>query len=86
MYKKQGQFKVPEYSQMGTIMEAPTDFFSSRINKKDRKRTFVEETLASEANNSRFKRKYEELQAKKKSGKKTFYKGLMEKRTTKGAV
>jgi seryl-tRNA synthetase len=86
MYKRQGQFRVPEYSQIGTIVEAATDFFNARISKKDRKRTFVEETLASEANNRRFKRKYEELQAKKKSGRKAFYKRLMEKRTAKGAV
>jgi hypothetical protein len=85
MYKKQGHFRIPEYSQVGTIVEGPTDFFSARISKKDRKRTFVEETLASEANNRRFKRKYEELQTKKKSGRKTFYKGLMEKRTPKRA-
>jgi hypothetical protein len=85
MYKKQGKFKIPEYSQLGTIVEGPTDFFSARLNNRDRKRTLVEETLASEASSGRFKRKYDEVQAKKRSGKKSFYKDLMAKRKTRGA-
>jgi hypothetical protein len=85
MYKKQGKFKIPEFSQVGMIVEGPTDFFSSRLNNRDRKRTLVEETLASEAVSGRFKRKYQEVQDKKRSGKKTFYKALMAKRRTRSA-
>ncbi|KAF2429840.1 rRNA processing protein Fcf2 [Tothia fuscella] len=80
MYKKAGKFKVPEYSQMGVLVEGPTEFFSGRIQKKDRKKTFVEDALATEAKTGRFKMKYGEVQMSKMSGKKAFYKALKAKR------
>jgi len=80
MYKRQGKFKIPEYSQVGTIVEGPTEFFSARINKKDRNQSFVGETLKTEQQSGRFSNKYSELQKRKRSGKKGFYKSLMAKR------
>jgi hypothetical protein len=80
MYKNPGKFKIPEYSQVGTIVEGPTDFFSSRINNKERTRTMVEDTLASEARSGQFKSKFLETQAKKRSGRKEFYKKLLVRR------
>lgn len=80
-YKKEsGKTKAPEFSQVGTIVEGPTEFFSGRISKRDRKRTLVEEILAAEAETGRFKNKYNEVQAAKSSGKKAFYKELKAKR------
>jgi len=80
-YKKEnGKMQAPEYSQVGTILEGPTEFFTGRIENKKRKRTFVEEVLAGEQETGRFKRKYGELQDKKTSGKKAFYKALKAKR------
>ncbi|KAK5166173.1 dTDP-fucopyranose mutase [Saxophila tyrrhenica] len=80
-YKKDGgKMKPPEYSQVGTIVEGPTEFFSGRIENKQRKKTFVEEVLAGEQETGRFKRKYGELQTKKTSGKKAYYNALKEKR------
>ena len=76
--------KAPEYSQMGTIIEGPTEFYTGRLENKSRKRTFVEEVLAGEQDTGRFKKKYGELQTKKTSGKKSFYKDVMAKR--KGGV
>ena len=80
MYKKQGQFKIPEYSQIGTIIEGPTEFFSSRISKAERTKSFLDETMAAEAKSKRFKTRYTELQKKQRSGKKAFYKSLVAKR------
>lgn len=83
-YKKEsGKAKPPEFSHVGTLIEGPTEFFSSRIAKKDRKRTFVDETLAVEESNSRFKDKYNQVQGKKTSGKKDYYKSLQAKRKSK---
>lgn len=80
-YKKDnGKMQAPEYSQIGTIKEGPTEFFSGRIENKNRKRTFVEEVLAGEQETKRFSRKYGELQGKKTSGKKAYYKELQRKR------
>jgi hypothetical protein len=84
-YKKEGgKMKVPEFSQVGTIVEGPTEFFSGRIENKKRKRTFVEEVLAGEQETGRFKKKYGELQSRKKSGKKAFYKALKAQRKAGG--
>ncbi|KAF2733517.1 Fcf2-domain-containing protein [Polyplosphaeria fusca] len=80
-YKKSdAKSDVPEFSQIGTVIEGPTEYYTARINNKDRKRTFVEEVLAQEDQTGRFKNKYNEIQKKKSSGKKTFYKELKAKR------
>lgn len=81
-YRKEGgKLKAPEYSQVGTITEGPTEYYSARIQNKDRKRTFVEEVLAGEQETKRFKRKYGEVQNKKTSGKKSFYNAVKAKRS-----
>lgn len=78
-YKKDTS-ALPEYSQIGTIIEGNTEFHSSRIVKKERKKTIVDEILADGTSRDRFKRKYNEIQKGKKSGKKEHYKRLMEQR------
>lgn len=83
-YKKEnGKAKIPEFSQVGTIIQGPTEFFSGRIAKKDRKKNFVEEVLALERENKRFESKYRDIQASKTSGKKAFYKSVQAKRNRK---
>ncbi|KAB8237864.1 Fcf2 pre-rRNA processing-domain-containing protein [Aspergillus alliaceus] len=84
-YKKENaKAQPPKYSQIGTIIEGPTEFFSGRITKKDRKKTFVEEVLAQERQTRRFESKYRDIQTSKQSGKKSFYKNLQAKRRAKG--
>lgn len=83
-YKKDnGKLKAPEYSQVGTIVEGPTEYYSARLSNKERKRTFVEEVLASEKDTGRFKKKYGDVQVAKTSGKKAYYKALKTQRTSK---
>ncbi|KAJ5921553.1 Fcf2 pre-rRNA processing [Penicillium verhagenii] len=80
-YKKEnGKAKLPEFSQVGTIIEGPTEFFSGRIAKKDRKKTFVAEAMALERQTRRFESKYRDIQSTKQSGKKAFYNNLKAKR------
>lgn len=80
-YKKENsKAAAPEFSQVGTIIEGATEYYSARLQNKDRKKTFVEEVLAGEAESGRFKRKYEEIQTSKTSGKKAYYKALKAKR------
>ncbi|KAI5790201.1 Fcf2 pre-rRNA processing-domain-containing protein [Geopyxis carbonaria] len=74
---------LPEFSQVGTIIEGKAEFHSARINRKDRKKTIVDEILADGTNRDRFKRKYDELQKGKKSGKKEYYRKLQEQRRKK---
>ncbi|KAA8910922.1 Fcf2 pre-rRNA processing-domain-containing protein [Sphaerosporella brunnea] len=71
---------IPQYSQVGTIIEGNTEFFNARINRRERKKTILEEVLADGSSKERFKRKYEEVQKSKRSGKKEFYKKLKAQR------
>ncbi|KAF1940914.1 Fcf2-domain-containing protein [Clathrospora elynae] len=85
-YKKDNsKDDVPAFSQVGTIIEGATEFYSSRLKNKDRKQTILEEVVAQEHNSGRFKRKYEDISKTKASGKKNFYKALQAKRS-KGKV
>ncbi|KAL8752609.1 MAG: hypothetical protein Q9199_005628 [Rusavskia elegans] len=81
-YKKDNRKPLfPEYSQNGTIIQGPTEHFSSRIVKRERKKTFVDEITAAEGFNGRFKRKNIEIQASKTSGRRAFYNNLKQKRS-----
>ncbi|KAI1094368.1 Fcf2-domain-containing protein [Rostrohypoxylon terebratum] len=71
---------VPEFSQVGTIVEGPTDFFNGRLTKKERKRTLLEEVLQTEDVTRKFKSKYGQIQEANASGKKGHYKKMMQKR------
>ncbi|XP_059152511.1 deoxynucleotidyltransferase terminal-interacting protein 2-like [Physella acuta] len=63
-YKHQDRKALPKYFQMGTVVDEGTDFYSSRLTKKQRKQTLVEELMA-DANIRQYnKRKYSELQQK----------------------
>jgi len=82
-YKKDNRRKgdVPEFSQVGTIIEGPTEFFTARLTNKERKRTLTEEVLAGEKNTHRFKSKYNDIQKAKTSGKKAYYKSIKAQRS-----
>lgn len=80
-YKKDNKKSdVPEFSQVGTIIEGPTEFYSGRLTNKERKQTFVEQVLEQESSTHRFKSKYKEIQKAKTSGRKEHYKKLKAKR------
>jgi hypothetical protein len=85
-YKKDNKRDdVPAFSQVGTIIEGATEFYSSRLKNKERKQTMLEEVVAQEQASGRFKRKYDDIQTAKASGKKNFYKAVKAKRS-KGKV
>jgi hypothetical protein len=85
-YKKDNSKNdVPAFSQVGTIIEGATEFYSSRLNKKERKQTILEEVIAQEKDSGRFQRKYEDINKSKASGKKAHYKSMQVKRN-KGKV
>ena len=44
-YKSSDQSKIPKRFQWGTVVEGPTEFYSSRMTRKTRKETFTEEIL-----------------------------------------
>lgn len=78
-YKKD-KWEVPKFFQMGTIVESKADFYASRMKRKDRGNTLVEEVLNDGDTNKYFKRKYTEIQDAKRSGKKGHYKKVKQMR------
>ncbi|XP_016145989.1 deoxynucleotidyltransferase terminal-interacting protein 2-like isoform X2 [Sinocyclocheilus grahami] len=64
-YKKNDREGPPKYFQVGTVVDNPIDFYSSRIPKKQRKRTMVEELLADAEFRSYNKKKYQEIMTEK---------------------
>ncbi|KAI6184261.1 Fcf2 domain-containing protein [Aphelenchoides bicaudatus] len=48
-YKKNDLEVLPKYFQTGTVLDNPADFYSSRLNKKQRKHTMVDELMHDQA-------------------------------------
>ncbi|TPX38873.1 hypothetical protein SeLEV6574_g07551 [Synchytrium endobioticum] len=64
-YKREDKSRkeLPKYFQIGTIIEGPTEFFSSRIPRKQRKQHIVDELLEDAESRQYFKKKFTELQS-----------------------
>ena len=65
-YKGSDEPKIPKRFHWGTVVEGPTEFYSSRMTKKTRKQNLTEEILGDEAVTAYRKRKFGELQAEAK--------------------
>ncbi|KAG7453786.1 hypothetical protein JOB18_001141 [Solea senegalensis] len=66
-YKKNDRDGFPKYFQVGTVVDSPVDFYHSRVPKKERKRTMVEELLADAEFRQKNKRKYQQAVTEKAS-------------------
>ncbi|KAG5933201.1 hypothetical protein E4U53_001064 [Claviceps sorghi] len=77
--KKALRATAPEYSQIGEVVAGPTDFYSSRLTRKERKSTMLEEVLSS-VDKQKLQVKYAGIQRDKTSGKRGFYKKLVSQR------
>ncbi|XP_071343862.1 deoxynucleotidyltransferase terminal-interacting protein 2 isoform X2 [Trachinotus anak] len=64
-YKKNDRDGFPKYFQVGTVVDNAVDFYHSRIPKKERKRTMVEELLADAEFRHNNKKKYQRIVAEK---------------------
>ncbi|XP_041064680.1 deoxynucleotidyltransferase terminal-interacting protein 2 [Carcharodon carcharias] len=60
-YKKNDREGFPKYFQVGKVLDNPVDFYHSRIPKKQRKRTMVEELLADVEFRRYNKKKYQQI-------------------------
>ncbi|KAH9684148.1 hypothetical protein WN944_025229 [Citrus x changshan-huyou] len=54
---------LPKYFQVGTVVESSTDFFSSRLTKKERKATLADELLSDPTLGQYRKRKVREIES-----------------------
>ncbi|CAH2322212.1 Hypothetical predicted protein [Pelobates cultripes] len=66
-YKKNDRDGFPKYFQVGTVVDNSIDFYHSRIPKKERKRTIVEELLADSEFRRYNKKKFTEIMAEKRA-------------------
>ena len=64
---------IPVFSQVGTVIEGASEFYSARKRRKDRKPTFMEEAFSGESSTLHLKSRYGEVQQTKQSGKRTHY-------------
>ncbi|KAI3368791.1 hypothetical protein L3Q82_025774 [Scortum barcoo] len=64
-YKKNDRDGFPKYFQVGTVVDSAADFYHSRVPKKDRKRTMVEELLADAEFRQNNKKKYQHIVTEK---------------------
>ncbi|XP_029906235.1 deoxynucleotidyltransferase terminal-interacting protein 2 [Myripristis murdjan] len=60
-YKKNDRDGFPKYFQVGTVVDNPADFYHSRIPKKERKRTMVEELMADAEFRHNNKKRYQQI-------------------------
>ncbi|XP_014468604.1 PREDICTED: deoxynucleotidyltransferase terminal-interacting protein 2 [Dinoponera quadriceps] len=80
-YKKNDRKGLPKHFHIGKIMDSATDYYSSRLTKKERKRTIVDELMANVEFTKYNKRKYREIIEEKK---KTHYKAHRQAKKLKG--
>lgn len=81
--KKSLHAEMPKYSQVGEIVAGPTDYFSARLTRRERRQNLVEEAMR-DYNDTKFKAKYGVIQEQKTSGKKNFYKKVVAQRRRHG--
>jgi hypothetical protein len=63
-YKKSAQ-RLPEYFQVGTVIQGATEFYSSRLSKQQRGRTFAEELLHDADVKFTLKKRFTKLQVRR---------------------
>lgn len=80
-YKRNDMQGLPKYFQIGKVVDAPLDYYNSRLTKKERKRTIVDELMADAEFAKYNKRKYQEIIAEKN---KLHYKAHRHARRLKG--
>ncbi|KAL6264191.1 hypothetical protein P5V15_004272 [Pogonomyrmex californicus] len=60
-YKKNDMEALPKYFHVGKVIDSPIDFYSSRLTKKEHKKTIIDELMADAAFTKYNKRKYKEI-------------------------
>lgn len=62
-YKKRATDKVGKHFQIGTVVEHPIDYYSSRATRKERKQTLIDELISGAEFKKNVKRRYNRLRA-----------------------
>ena len=78
--KNEHKKELPKFFQMGTIVEAPHEFVSGRLSKKERKATIMDELLSDDRLRGYTRKTFLQIQKKKSSGGKRWHKNNMNRR------
>ena len=78
--KNEHKKALPKFFQMGTIVEAPHEFVSGRLSKKERKATIMDELLSDDRLRGYTRKTFLQIQKKKSSGGKRWHKNNMNRR------
>lgn len=62
-YKKKATDKISKHFQVGTIVEHPIDYYSSRATKKERKQTLIDELITDAEFKRNVKKRYNRIRA-----------------------
>lgn len=62
-YKKKSTDTISKHFQIGTVVEHPIDYYSSRATRKERKQTLVDELIADAELKTKIKNRYKRLRA-----------------------
>ena len=81
-YRKENMNALPKYFQLGTIVAGPTEYYD-KLSRHEQKNSIMDELVADQDRRKYFKKKYNELQVTKVSGKKEYYRKLKESRKRK---
>merc|ERR1712188_311576 len=79
-----GKKGMPEFFHVATVEEGAGEFYSSRLRKRERASTFVDELLRDSEFTKRSKQKFKELQQSRKGPKKWWAKKRRKKAQSKG--
>jgi hypothetical protein len=71
-HKKALHSKAPKYAQVGEIIAGATDSYGSRLTRKEKKQTLLEEVMSTQ-DRDKLQTKYAGIIKKKYDGKKAFY-------------
>lgn len=77
--RKNLRASAPVYSQVGKVIASPTDPYSARLGRKERKQTLLETVMVAH-NDTKLASKYSTIQDQKREGRKAFYKSVVAKR------
>ena len=64
-YKRDDRRNAPKHVQIGTVIASAQEFYSGRMNNKDRSRTFAEEILKDKFTKDYLKKNFQKVQAEK---------------------
>lgn len=71
-HKKALHSKAPKYAQVGEIIPGATDSYGSRLTRKEKKKTLLEEVMSTQ-DRDKLQSKYTGIMKRKNDGKKAFF-------------